>query len=94
MIEDLDNEIQDKLYEIQDRNFEILNYKLELKVEVDEAALKRLDYFLNKFSDDFYKMAESAALMQDQIPVYKNLIGSYDEYKTSLDTAYSKGKIS
>lgn len=94
LIEDLDNEIQDKLYEIQDRNFEILNYKLELKVEVDEAALKRLDYFLNKFSDDFYKMAESAALMQDQIPVYKNLIGSYDEYKTSLDTAYSKGKIS
>ena len=94
LIEDLDNEIQDKLYEIQDRNFEILNYKLELKVEVDEAALKRLDYFLNKFSDDFYKMAESAALMQKQIPTYKSLIGSYDEYKTSLDTAYSKGKIS
>lgn len=94
LIEDLDNEIQDKLYEIQDRNFEILNYKLELKIEVDEAALKRLDYFLNKFSDDFYKMAESAALMQGQIPVHKNLIGFYDEYKTSLDTAYSKGEIS
>lgn len=94
LIEDLDNEIQDKLYEIQDRNFEILNYQLELKVEVDEAALKRLEYFLNKFSDDFYKMAESAALMNKQIPTYKSLIGSYDEYKTSLDTAYSKGKIS
>ena len=94
LIEDLDNKIQDKLYEIQDRNFEILNYKLELKVEVDEATLKRLDYFLNKFSDDFYKMAESAALMQKQIPTYKSLIGSYEEYKTSLDTAYSKGEIS
>lgn len=94
LIEDLDNEIQDKLYEIQDRNFEILNYQLELKVEVDEAALKRLEYFLNKFSDDFYKMAESAALMNKQIPTYKSLIGSYDEYKTSLDTAYSKGEIS
>lgn len=94
LIEDLDNEIQDKLYEIQDRNFEILNYQLELKVEVDEAALKRLEYFLNKFSDDFYKMAESAALMNKQIPTYKSLIGSYEEYKTSLDTAYSKGEIS
>ena len=94
LIEDLDNEIQDKLYEIQDRNFEILNYQLELKVEVDEAALKRLDYFLNKFSDDFYKMAESAALMRGQIPTYKSLLGSYKEYKTSLDTAYSKEEIS
>jgi hypothetical protein len=25
--------------------------------------LKELDYYLNKFSDNFYKMAESAALL-------------------------------
>jgi hypothetical protein len=29
--------------------------------------LERIDYYLNKFSDNFYKMAESAALMFGQI---------------------------
>ena len=80
--------------QIQDLNYEKLQESLNLKIEIDESSLKRLDYFLNKFSDDFYKMAESAALMQKQIPTYKSSIGSYEEYKTSLDTAYSKGKIS
>lgn len=94
LLEDTENEIQDAFYKWQDNNYEQLSYELELKIDIEDAALKRLDYFLNKFSDDFYKMAESAALMQNQIPTYKNLIGSYDEYKTSLDTAYSKGKIS
>lgn len=84
----------DLQYKIQDANYEKLQESLNLKIEIDESDLKRLDYFLNKFSDDFYKMAESAALMNKQIPTYKSLIGSYEEYKTSLDTAYSKGKIS
>ena len=84
----------DLQYKIQDANYEKLQESLNLKIEIDESDLKRLDYFLNKFSDDFYKMVESAALMNKQIPTYKSLIGSYEEYKTSLDTAYSKGKIS
>jgi hypothetical protein len=64
----------------------MLNYELELKIEINDSELETLDYYLNKISDDFYKMAESAALMVDatksatgasQLGVYKAELGDY-----------------
>jgi len=43
--------------------FEELTTKMELQVEVNDAEMERIEYYLNKYADDFYKMAESAALM-------------------------------
>ena len=63
LIEDLDDEAQEKFNEWQDNNFEILNYELELKLEVDDAELRKLEYLLSKIEDDFYSMAEAGALM-------------------------------
>lgn len=94
LLEDTENEIQGASYKWQDNNYEQLSYKLELKIDIEDAELKRLDYFLNKFSDDFYKMAESAALMQDKIQPASNILGDYKENVNELNKAYANGDIS
>ena len=94
LMEDLDNDIQDKIYEWQDNNYEMLQYKLEVKIELNDDDLKKIDYYLNKYSDNFYKMAESAALMNDKInPTIQNL-EDYKSHKEALDESYRNGKIS
>ena len=80
--------------QIKDLNYEKLNYELELKVDIEDAELKRLDYFLNKFSDDFYKMAESAVLMMDKIEPTSNLLSVYQENVNKLNEKYQNGNIS
>lgn len=62
-LEDIENEVLDKIYERQDRNFEILNKELEIKIDIDDRALNRLEYYADKFSDNFYKLAETYALI-------------------------------
>lgn len=94
LFEDLNDQIQDINNQIQDLNYEKLNYKLELKVDIEDAELKRLDYFLNKFSDDFYKMAESAVLMTDKIEPMSNSLSAYQENVNELSKAYQNGDIS
>lgn len=94
LFEDLNDQIQDINNQIQDLNYEKLNYKLELKIDIEDAELKRLDYFLNKFSDDFYKMAESAALMTDKIEPMSNSLSAYQENVNELSKAYQNGDIS
>lgn len=94
LIEDLDNEIQDKFYEWQDNNYEQLQYELELKIEIEDAQLRKLEYFLNKYSDNFYKMAETAALMMDQGDANESKLGVLRDNKNDLDDAYSAGEIS
>lgn len=94
LLEDTENEIQDAFYEWQDNNYEILKYELELKLEINDVELKKLEYFLDKYSDNFYKMAESAALMNDKInPTIQNL-EDYKSHKEALDESYRNGKIS
>jgi hypothetical protein len=77
LLEDLDNEIDDAFYAWQDKNYEELTYRLELKIDINDAELERLDYLLDKYSDNFYKMAESAALLSDQLTPRKNSLSDY-----------------
>ena len=94
LFEDLNDQIQDINNQIQDLNYEKIQYKLELKIDIEDAELKRLDYFLNKFSDDFYKMAESAVLMMDKIEPSSNILEDYKENVNELNKAYQNGDIS
>lgn len=97
LIQDLDTEIQDKINEWQDNNLEMLNYKLEVKLEINDAELEKLEYYLNKISDDFYQMAESAALMigkGGQLDIYTKELSDYKQQLNDIETAYTTGKIS
>lgn len=87
LIEDLDDEAEEKFNEWQDNNFEILNYELELKLEVDDSELRRLEYLLSKIEDDFYSMAEAAALMIGTATT------DADGNVTGLDTTGSQLKV-
>ena len=95
LIEDLDNDIQDKIYEWQDANYEQLQLQLELKIEVDEDALRYLELKLKQFEDNFYKMAESAAILGvDSVANHESQLRTYESHKAELDAAYAAGEIS
>ena len=94
LFEDLNDQVQDVNNQIQDLNYEKIQYKLELKIGIEDAELKRLDYFLNKFSDDFYKMAESAVLMMNKIGPTSNILDTYKANVNELNKAYQNGDIS
>lgn len=103
LLEDIDDQIDDKWNEWQDNNYEQLTYKLELKLELNDSDLEVIDYELNKISDDFYKMAEAAALMIDsssssastsQLDIYTAELKSYGDQQIALNEAFEKGEIS
>lgn len=105
LLQDLDTEIEDKFYEWQDTNAEILTYSLELKIEINDRELKEIEFYLSRVEDDFYSMAEAAALMVGNLDKNGNLIGgqyavytsnlaAYKEQIDALETAYKNGEIS
>jgi hypothetical protein len=65
-----------------------------MQIGMNEDELRMLDYYLNKISDDFYQMAESAAIMIEKVDVSLDSLGDYSDYYSSLDSAYASGAIS
>ena len=94
LLVDVDNQIRDALNEWQDKNYEILTYKIELQIEINDMEQERLDYYLNKYEDDFYKMAESMALTGDSFPLLTNNLETYKNEMNQLNQAYHNGEIS
>lgn len=92
--EDLEQQIKDAFYAWQDANYEKLTYKLELQIDIDDANLKKLDFLLTQYGDNFYKMAEAAATMMDKIPVMNDSLDTYHNHWQSLNDAYEAGEIS
>ena len=86
--------VRDLGYQIQDLNFEKLNTKLELQLEINDAELEKLEYYLDKYADDFYKMAESAALIGGQKAIAESNIAAQKSYMAELDVAKENGEIS
>lgn len=102
LIEDLDSELEEKFNEWQDANFDILNTELELKIEINDMDLQRIEYYLGKIEDDFYQMAEAAALMVfdsngswgGQLTSYTDQLASQAQYLADLETKYRNNEIS
>ena len=94
LIEDLENQIDDKFYEWQDNNYEMLHYELEIEIEINDLELEYIDYYLNKISDDFYSMAEAAQYMNSQIPIMTDSLGQYENFYNKITAAYAAGEIS
>ena len=95
LMEDLEDEALEALHAWQDSNYEELQLKLELKLEINDDELKMLEFKLKRMEDNFYKMAESAAILgNNQVNNYKNQLQVYKGHKASLDAAYAAGEIS
>lgn len=87
--EDLDAEIQEAVYTWQDANAEILNYEIELKTELNERELKKLDYYLGKMEDDFYSMAESAVLVGEKIKITNSALADSQTNFDNINELYN-----
>lgn len=78
----------------QDNNFEQLEYKLELKIEVDDAELEKLEYYIDKMSDDFYLRAENLVNYIGKVDVAEDKLKNYAQAVQDLNTQYENGEIS
>lgn len=63
LIEDLDKEIMEGEWATEDLEFETFEYEIELKIEIDDTALDRLDYLLGKIEDKAFAAAERISLI-------------------------------
>ena len=85
-------EAEEKEKELEE-NFKKLKTELNLKIQIDENSLKKLDYYLDKLSDDFYQMAEAMEIMIKKVPVMENSLGNYENFYNKLQTAWADGDI-
>ena len=65
-INDTDTAIKEMIRSIQEANLEELNLQLEMEIMIDDAQLKKIEYYLGKTKEDIWGMAEAAALMTGQ----------------------------
>ena len=94
MLIDKDNEIQDKINELQTMNYEEITYKVEFKVEMKDAELERVDYYMNKLDGDFFKSAERALLFGDKIAPITEKLSTYYNMVDELQTKFEANEIS
>ena len=99
---DLEQEQIQKTAEIQQQYYDILSEELEIKITINDNDLKLLEYHLGRIEDDFYNMAEAAAIMIDssnslgmsQMDIYSNNLADYSNHLKKLEENYAAGKIS
>ena len=89
-----EEKLLDLQYQIQDAHYEKLQESLSLKLEIEEDSLRKMELMLKRYSEDFFKKAESAALLVGSTQNYENQLNNYKDHKAALDDAYSKGEIS
>ena len=93
-----------KQLEAQQVMFDDLNKTLEENVSLIEKDLKLVEYYLSKVEDDFFGMAEAAALMVGslssanpgeggQLGGYLDILAEQKRHKEELDAAYAAGEI-
>lgn len=93
-----------KQLEAQQVMFDDLNQTLEENVSLIEKDLELVEYYLSKVEDDFFGMAEAAALMVGslssanpgeggQLGGYLDILAEQERYKKELDEKYASGEI-
>lgn len=94
LILDLQDEQMEKFYEWQDQNLEVLNYKLEVKITINENDLKWLEHYFKALSDNIYKAAEAFGYLQTQVEPNEKMLAAQKETVEELDRALAAGEIS
>ena len=105
LIQDLDEQITDKIYEIQDNNYEALTLEVELKLELSKESLEAIEHKLTLWEDDYYKRSEGMELYFGQLDkngkyvkdsgvgkIYNDKSATYKDNINDLNEARDKGK--
>jgi len=79
-------------------NYDIIMDGLELHIGFNEEDLEIINYYLSKIEDDFYSMAEAAALIANpkgnsQLTEYISNLEEYESSLQGLNKAYVAGEI-
>lgn len=85
---------EDNTDAIKDKNFENLQKSLELNLYIDESDLEHLEYLLDKYEDDFYKLNESVETLFKTIEPRENILETHENYINQLNASYEAGQIS
>ena len=98
LFEELGLDIEDLQDQIMQNNYDIIMEGLELHISFNEEDLENIDYYLSKLEDDFYSMAEAAALMvgangNSQLNEYLSNLEEYSKVMDDLHKAYANGEI-
>ena len=98
LFEELGLDIEDLQDQIMQNNYDIIMEGLELHISFNEEDLENIDYYLSKLEDDFYSMAEAAALMvgangNSQLNEYLSNLEEYGKVMDDLHKAYANGEI-
>ena len=97
---DINDAIDDTFYKWQDNNYEQLTYRLEFHLEIDDMALKDIEYRLKKYEDNPEKRLEALLGGKEgsNVPSQLALINSQGallvETYEQLQEQYKLGKIS
>lgn len=87
-------QLQEYIRQMQQIEYEKTMYKVEFQVEIDERALKVIEYKLKRLEDDFFKSAEAMAMIQGKTNYFDE-----DQYQkiangvNELETKFKEGKI-
>lgn len=84
---------QNKIYE---NNLRKITYKLEVRLELNDNDLKRLEYFIKKYANAYNSLefaTDSYEAMQKQMEKYQDNLRGCGEAKAELDRAYAAGEI-
>jgi hypothetical protein len=84
---DMEEEHLEKMLAIQQEYYNILTEELEVKLSINKDDLDVLEYYLDKISDDFFQMAEAAALMVGSLSTLESgtFGGQLGNYLSNLD---------
>lgn len=98
LFEELGINIEDLQDQIMQNNYDIIMEGLELHIGFNEEDLEIIDYYLSKIEDDFYSMAEAAALIagpdgNSQLTEYISNLKEYESALQELNGAYAAGEI-
>lgn len=94
---DLVDSIQNDILENQNKISEILlegiQYKLEIAVELNDRDIKKLDYYINKWSDLLNKQDESMEVAMMKMQDYESSLAAVNEAYNTLQSDYASGKL-
>ena len=76
------------------KNYEKLTSILETNLEINRMELEEIDYYLNKISDDYYKIGEAAELTYNKFGYMKEELNEQESFYNNITLAYQKGEIS
>jgi hypothetical protein len=79
--------------DLQKQYYEQIQKEFEADLSSTERELERIDFYLDRISDDFYSMAEAAELMKSKVSIVTDNLAKYENFYNKITEDYEKMAI-